>query len=222
MCKELVRLTTQDVGNVIPVTDSKIISDKLELKHHSITRIIRKYEDDFKMFGKVGFEIQASISGQKEKIYILNEMQYSLLMTYLKNTDKVREYKIKFVKAFFMMKNELQARQETRHIGVQIRKNLTDTIKEKVDNEGNFKKFAYSNYSKLVYKKVLGKTVKKLKEDRGLKEKDNLRNYLTLQELEKVQELESKIASYIEMRKDLNNNDKEIYNEVKIYIESLG
>lgn len=85
--------------------------------------------------------------------------------------------------------------------------------------EGNFKRFAYSNYSKLVYKKVLGMTVKKAKEQRGLKEKDNIRNFLTIDELKQVQELESKIAYYIEMRTDLTDDDKEVYAEVKKYIE---
>ena len=214
MCKELVRLNTQDVSKAIPITDSKIISEKLSLSHHSVTRLIRKYEDDFNQFGQVGFEIQG-----KEKIYFLNEPQFTLLVTYFKNTDLVREYKIKFVKAFMFMKNELMNRTETRNIVKAKRKGLTDTIKNCVTDEGNFKKFAYSTYSKLVYKKVLGKDVKKAKEERGLKEKDNIRNFLTIEELEKVQELESKIATYIEFTDNSNKTDKEIYQDVKNYIE---
>ena len=214
MCEELVRLNTQDVSKAIPITDSKIISEKLSLSHHSVTRLIRKYEDDFNQFGQVGFEIQV-----KEKIYFLNEPQFTLLVTYFKNTDLVREYKIKFVKAFMFMKNELMNRTETRNIVKAKRKELTDTIKNCVTDEGNFKKFAYSTYSKLVYKKVLGKDVKKAKEERGLKEKDNIRNFLTIEELEKVQELESKIATYIEFTDNSNKTDKEIYQDVKNYIE---
>lgn len=216
---ELVRLTTQDVAKGIPVTDSKIISEKLELQHHTITRLIRKYEDDFKEFGEVGFEIQALESGQSEKVYLINEMQFTLLVTYLRNGPKVTEYKKKFVKAFFLMKNELQARQETRHIGVNVRKSLTDSIKDNVNDEGKFKSFAYSNYSKLVYKKVLGKTVKKAKEELGLKEKDNIRNFLTIEQLEQVQKIESKIAMYIETLKDMNLSDKETYAKIKNMLE---
>ena len=214
MCKKLVRLNTQDVSKAIPITDSKIISEKLSLSHHSVTRLIRKYEDDFNQFGQVGFEIQG-----KEKIYFLNEPQFTLLVTYFKNTDLVREYKIKFVKAFMFMKNELMNRTETRNIVKAKRKELTDIIKNCVTDEGNFKKFAYSTYSKLVYKKVLGKDVKKAKEERGLKEKDNIRNFLNIEELEKVQELESKIATYIEFTDNSNKTDKEIYQDVKNYIE---
>lgn len=219
MCKDLVRLTTQDVSESIPITDSKIIADKFELQHHTITRLIRKYEKDFTEFGKVGFEIQALKSGQGEKVYLINEMQFTLLVTYLRNSPKVTEYKKKFVKAFFLMKNELQARQETRHIGISVRKSLTDSIKENVNDDGNFKNYAYSNYSKLVYKKVLGKQVKKIKEDLGLSKNDNIRNYLTIEQLEEVQRIESKIAMYIETLKDMDLSDKETYEKIKIMLE---
>lgn len=158
-------------------------------------------------------------SQRSSRAYELNEMQFSLLVMYMKNTAIAREYKIKFVEAFFLMKNELQARQETRHIGVNVRKSLTDSIKENVNDEGNFKNYAYSNYSKLVYKKVLGKQVKKAKEDLGLSKNDNIRNYLTIEQLEEVQKLESKIAMYIETLKDMSLSDKETYEKIKIMLE---
>ena len=64
--------------------------------------------------------------------------------------------KIEFVKAFSFQKKELLARTQTRFIGKRDRINLTDAIKDHVSPEGNFKKFAYGNYTKLVYKRVLG------------------------------------------------------------------
>lgn len=217
---ELVRLNTNDVSKAIPVTDSNIIAKKFEVSHISVVKLIEKYSDDLKRFGKLtSFQMTRDNSQRSSKFYELNEMQFSLLVMYMKNTKIAREFKIKFVEAFFLMKNELQARNETRYIGKSVRKSLTDTIKNKVKEDGNFKRFAYGNYSKLVYKKVLGMTVKKAKEQRGLKEKDNIRNFLTIDELKQVQELESKIAYYIEMRTDLTDDDKEVYTEVKKYIE---
>lgn len=217
---ELVRLSTNDVSKAIPVTDSNIIAEKFEVSHISVVKLIEKYSDDLKRFGKLtSFQMTRDNSQRSSKFYELNEMQFSLLVMYMKNTKIAREFKIKFVEAFFLMKNELQARNETRYIGKSVRKELTDTIKNKVKEDGNFKRFAYGNYSKLVYKKVLGMTVKKAKEQRGLKEKDNIRNFLTIDELKQVQELESKIAYYIEMRTDLTDDDKEVYSEVKKYIE---
>lgn len=217
---ELVRLNTNDVSKAIPVTDSNIIADKFEVSHISVVKLIEKYSEDLTRFGKLtSFQMTRDNSQRSSKFYELNEMQFSLLVMYMKNTKTAREFKIKFVEAFFLMKNELQARSETRYIGKSVRKELTDTIKSKVKEEGSFKRFAYSNYSKLVYKKVLGMTVKKAKEQRGLKEKDNIRNFLTIDELKQVQELESKIAYYIEMRTGSSDDDKEVYYEVKKYIE---
>lgn len=111
------------------------------------------------------------------------------------------------------MKSELLARQNTRFIGKAVRKSLTESIINNCD-EGNFKNYAYSNYSKLIYKKLFGKPTKKLKEERNVPKNGNLRDYLTISELEKVQEAESKIATYIEMRKNIAD-DKQIYEEIK-------
>lgn len=223
MCKELVRLTTRDVSKAIPVTDSLVIANKIDYPHYQITRLIKKHKDDFGEFGPIDFEKQL-LNSKKVEVFLLTEGQFLLLVTYLRTTKKatkIKELKKQMVRGFLLMKNELQARQETRYIGIATRKSLTDTIENKTDNGTNFKKFAYSNYTKLVYKKILGKTVKKAKEERGLKKSDKLRDYLTIEELEKVQDLESKIAFYIEMRKDLTGNDKAIYQEIKEYIDKI-
>lgn len=222
MCKELVRLNTQDVGKAIPITDTKTIANKVGVSHRYIKKHILKHNDKFLELGLLVAYATESNGGRPEEIFQLNEQQATFLMMLLKNTDEVVQFKFDLTRAFFLMKNELQVRQETRHIGISIRKSLTDAIKNKVDDDTNFKKFAYSNYSKLVYKKVLGMTVKKAKESMDLKQKDNIRNFLSMDQLEEVQDLESKIAFYIEMRKDLTNDDKEIYQEVKKYVETLN
>ena len=220
MCKELVSLSTQDVSKAIPVTNSLIISEKYDVSHKSVTNILRKYKKDFEEFGELEHFKNALENATRETmIFNLNEEQFYLLVTYMKNTEIARKYKIQFVKAFSFHKKELMFRLNTRHLVKDNRKSLTNSIKNFVTDEGNFKKFAYSTYSKLVYKKVLGKDVKKSKEERGLKEKDNIRDFMTIEELEKVQELESKIATYIEFTDNNGKTDKEIYQDVKTYIE---
>jgi len=218
---ELVRLTTQDVSRAIPVTDSIVIAERLDYEHYALMRLIRKHISDFQEFGAVDFESHL-LNSKNVDVAILNENQFYLLITYLRTTKKqplVLELKKELVRKFAMMKNELQARAETRHIGLYARKTLTDTIRDKVDKGTTFKSFAYSNYSKLVYKKVLNETVKSFKDRNHLTEKDNVRNYLTIEQLEKVQELESKIATYLEIRKDMGETDKQIYEEIKNHIK---
>ncbi len=218
---EIVSLTTADVSRAIPVTNSKIVAEKYEVQHATVSRLINKYEDDFKELGKVGFEIRPSTRGQSEKVYFLSEDQFFLLVTYMKNTDIARRAKIEFVKAFSKAKKELLARTETRKIGKAARLSITDAIKNHVSPEGNFKKFAYGNYSKLVYKRVLGMDVKKAKEARKVPEGGNLRDFLTIEELDEVQDLESKIAGFIEVSDTDGKNDKEIYQMVKKWIDGF-
>ncbi len=218
---ELVRLTTQDVGKAIQVTDSLIVAEKIQYEHYILTRLIKRHIEDFKEFGAIDFESRL-LNSKNVDVYLLNENQFYLLITYLRATKKsplVLELKKELVRQFSVMKSELTARKETRHISVSVRRNLTDTIKKCVTDEGNFKNWAYSTYSKLVYKKVLGKDVKKAKLERNVKEKENIRDYLTIEELEKVQDLESKIATFIEFTDTNNMTDKEVYAMVKKHIE---
>lgn len=104
----------------VPYTLSNIIAEGAGIKHSSITRTIRKHEKDFEEFGKLGFKIRPSNSGQNEKIYKLNEDQAILLITYLKNTDIVREFR--------RLKEEATQFQIQRAIENPLRRTLTDAI----------------------------------------------------------------------------------------------
>ena len=218
---EIVSLTTADVSRAIPVTNSKTVAEAYEVEHLSITKLIDKYENDFRELGDLtSFKMTREDACRRTvKAYMLNEEQFYLLVTYMRNTDIARRAKIEFVKAFSKLKKELLARTETRKIGKAARLSITDAIKDHVSPEGNFKKFAYGNYSKLVYKRVIGMDVKHAKEARGCPESGNLRDYLTIEELDRVQELESKIAGFIEVSDTVGKNDKEIYQMVKKWID---
>ena len=87
-------------GKKEPYTLSSIVAECTGLQHHTITKTIRKHQVRFEQFGKVGFKIQAMESGQNTKDYILNEQQATLLVTFLKNTEQVANFKTNLVKAF--------------------------------------------------------------------------------------------------------------------------
>jgi phage regulator Rha-like protein len=217
---ELVRLTTQDVGKGIPITDTLIVSEVFEIEHKSLLKLIKTYEKELLTIAPIR-DFKSSIGNSRKKItaYELTEEQFSFLITLTRNNEKTVKFKLMFVRQFYMMKKELQVRIETRHIGISARKSLTDAIKNYVTDEGNFKNFSYNNYTKLVYKKVIGKDVKKIKEERNVKEGESVRDYFTIEELEKIQDLESKIATFIEFTDLSGKTDKEIYAEVKKHIE---
>ena len=217
---EIVQLTTQDVSTAIPITTSLCISELYQVEHKSVMDLIKRYEKDFKQLGELErFEIARVGKQRASSAYYVNEDQFFLLVTYMKNTDIARKAKIAFVKAFSVMKKELQARSETRHIGKAIRHSLTDAINQHIADGTNSKKFAYGNYTKLVYKRVLGMDVKKAKDARNVPDGKNLRDFLTMPELEAVQALESKIAAFIEISDTDGKDDKAVYAMVKQYID---
>mgnify|MGYP000145076138 CR=1 FL=1 len=95
-------------GKREPYTTSEIIAECAEVQHHTITRLIREHKSDFETLGILGFKIhKLDARGQPKKSYILNEQQATLLITYLKNTEPVREFKKNLVKAFFELRNEV-------------------------------------------------------------------------------------------------------------------
>ena len=220
MSNELVRLTTQEISKAIPITTSLIIAEKTGIQHKNILELIKTYNDELNQFGRVAFEtLPFKTSGgiQQRNVYYFNEQQATFFITLMRNTKEVIEFKLALVKAFYLMKNELLARSETRLIAKNVRKSLTDSIKNNIP-EGNFKKFAYSNYTKTIYKKLFGKTTKELKEIMNVPEGKNIRDYFSIENLEKIQDIESEIATILEFERDIN--EKELFQKISIYIEN--
>jgi len=92
------------------LTSSVIIAENTGNTHKAIIQLVRGYLNDFETFGGVGFEIQPFETNggvQKREIAILNEQQATLLVTYCKNTETVRKFKVALVKAFYEMREQL-------------------------------------------------------------------------------------------------------------------
>lgn len=92
------------------LTTSVIIAENTNNTHQAMLKLVRGYLNDFEAFGRVGFEIQPFETNggiQKREIAILNEQQATLLVTYCKNTESVRKFKVALVKAFYEMREQL-------------------------------------------------------------------------------------------------------------------
>lgn len=150
-------------GKKEPYTTSEIIAECAEVQHHTITRTIRKNLERFERLGKVGFNIQAMESGQQSKIYILNEQQATLLITFLKNTDQVATFKENLVKAFFEMRDEVAEFRYQRVLEKPKRKTLHDSI----ENWEQAPKHAHSTVTNLLLKGASGLNKRQLVAQRG-------------------------------------------------------
>ena len=153
----LVELKGNDV-----FTTSMIIAEGTNNEHESVTALIKKYQSDFKEFGKICFtDLKSGKRGRPTRIYQINEEQATLLVTYLDNNEIVRKFKIELVRQFYAMRRLLMERQtqtwqETRYQGKLTRKAETDVLKQLVDyakDQGsqNADKL-YMTYSKLANK----------------------------------------------------------------------
>lgn len=222
---DLVQLTTQDVSKAIPITTSLIIAEKFEKRHDHVLRDIRELyqrlketlsHDDFSLL-KIGETKRFDVQNKEQTYYEVNE-DFFLMLVMGYNGKNALNFKMQFIKAFKFMRNELQVRAETRHISKSVRKLLTETIKNNLD-EGNFKSFAYSNYTKLIYKKLFGKTVKELKDIKKVPEHGNIRDYFTIEQIQQIQDIESNIATIIEYEK--SEDDKIVYQKIKDYLDTL-
>lgn len=88
----------------------RLIAENTSNKLQSIQDLIARNISDFKEFGALEVEekkVKNSVGAINiQKTYFLNEPQATLLMTYLRNSEVVKEFKKKLVKAFYAMKQE--------------------------------------------------------------------------------------------------------------------
>ena len=93
------------VENGEPITTTLQIALGLGLQHKNVVQMVRTYLPDFQEFGLVAFKTRARLKGQHgggDVRYVeLNEQQATFLMTLLRNSPRVIEFKKALVKAFF-------------------------------------------------------------------------------------------------------------------------
>lgn len=97
-----------------PFTNTLAIAVGVGLEHQFVIRLVRKYKTDFEEFGPFDFQ---SRKGEKlpqggfakaTEFAELNEDQATYLITLFKNTETVRAFKIRLVKAFRKALKELE------------------------------------------------------------------------------------------------------------------
>lgn len=178
-------------GKKEPYTTSEIIAECAEVKHDTVQSLIRNHQEDFESYGIIGFEIRKLDGrGRPMKVYRLNEQQATLLITYLRNTEPVKEFKKNLVKAFFEMREELSKFRVQRALEKPKRKTLHDSI----ENWGQAPKHAHSTMNNLLLKAVTDRNAKQLREERG---GYNGIDSLTSEELEQYQAFEDMVIAMI-------------------------
>lgn len=204
-------------------TTSDIIAVHTGVEHRKLKTVIRNHLKEFEELGisaQYGDEINLKKKGiltfemskiegrgRPEKIYCLNEPQATFLITLLKNTPIVVEFKQELVRQFFLMRSELLKRQQARAELKPIRRELTDAIKDRAD----LNKWAYKAFTDLAYTCAIGKTSAQIKKERGAAAEAPAVSFLSSEELETLSIVSNQIAVLIDLGMD--------YREIKTAIK---
>ena len=105
-----------NVENGEPMTTTLQIALGLGIQHATIIKLVRTYMPDFQEFGRVRFKIQSFETNggvQERKFTPLNEQQATFLMTLMRNSPKVIEFKKALVKSFFEARAFIRSQDQT-------------------------------------------------------------------------------------------------------------
>lgn len=183
-----------------PFTTSEIIAECAEVKRDTVQKLIQRHEEDFREFGRVGFEIrplQTRGGQQMVKVYHLNEQQATLLLTFLRNTPNVIAFKKELVRQFYAMREELMNVRAIRAARKPIRLEMTDAIKALPDSP--HKQLKYSQYTDLAYRMAIGKSARQVREERGAYKCANASDYMTSDELQAISAMENRVSVLLQV-----------------------
>ena len=183
-----------------PFTTSEVIAECAGVKRDTVQKLIQRHEKDLREFGRVGFEIrtlQTRGGQQMAKIYHLNEQQATLLLTFLRNTPVVIEFKKELVRQFFAMRKELMNIKAIKAERKPLRTSMTDAIKALPDSP--HKQFKYSQYTDLAYAAALGRTARQLRKERGADKGATASDYMNADELAAVASMENRISVLLDI-----------------------
>lgn len=195
-----------EVKNGELLISSLVIADNVLYEHETVTRLIKENINDFEEFGTIEFmdlKSENSTGGRPQKIVLLNENQSTLLITYMRNNDIIKRFKINLIKAFSIMKEQLQ-KQYQRPLTIneqiiliaqghqEVEQRLTQ-IEHKIEND-----ITLTSAQKFHLKETVTKKVFEIKNNHNLDDSFTKKNY---QRIWKKLKNHFIVSSYMEIPK---------------------
>lgn len=213
---------------------TKIISKNCNVEHRAVLQLIKTHRKDIEDFGKLIEDIEKIPKGRPLNIFLLNEEQFTFLVTLMQNSKVTVQAKKNITKEFFRMRKALlqiemnrqnEAWVETRQDGKKARKELTDAIKKLLEvHNSNNPESTYVKRPNLLYSnitKMIDKTLFDIQSATS-----NKRDYMTKKQLSSLDMLEirlsEKIYEYIDNGKDAKQSYALLQEEIKPFVEWIG
>ncbi|WP_220456037.1 Rha family transcriptional regulator [Priestia aryabhattai] len=194
-------------------TDTLNIAEVLNYDHSEVMKRIRKILTDYKIEDSELKSESSNVSTNTEYIKRHTDFTYSLafyknsqnklqpfyrlskdlliiLIFSFRKLEKAQELQLAYIAKFNEMEKELHW-WKARYLGIDVRNNLTDSIKQYLDSP-DYR--AYSNFTDLVYRSLFNKNTKNIRKENGLKERANVREFLDSDSLDLVKSLENEIG----------------------------
>lgn len=191
----LVEIKTVNKEEVTVVT-SLDVAETFGKEHARVLRDIRELycSEEFR-HGNFAESYYVNAQNKKQPMYYITRDGFTLLaMGY--TGEKAMQFKEAYIKQFNAMEKALIGKIREREKGIGVRRVLTDSLQRTSENE-RMHGHAYSTYTDLIYKSVFGKTAKQLRLDLNIGNKENIRDYLTEEELLLVQNAEMLVSSLV-------------------------
>ena len=129
-------------------------------------------------------------------MYYLTRDGFTLLvMGYTGET--AMKFKEAYIKQFNAMERTLQGKLIEREKGIAVRQSLTKALQQSTENE-RMHGHAYSTYTNCIYKVLFGMNARQLREKYGIDKKENLRDYLSEEDLRAVQSMECLVSGLVD------------------------
>lgn len=192
----LVEIKTVNKEEVTVVT-SLDVAETFGKEHRRVLQDIRdlKCSEEFRLHNFVQSNY-VNEQGHKQSMFIMTRDAFTILvMGY--TGEKAMQFKEAYIKQFNAMEKALIGKIREREKGIGVRRVLTDSLQRTSENE-RMHGHAYSTYTDLIYKAVLGKSAKQLREEFGIGKQDNLRDSLSAEELAKVKSVEMVVSGLVD------------------------
>lgn len=181
------------------VVSSLDVAETFEKEHKHVLEDVRRISDnlDTAEFSALFYETEYKASnGKRNPMYLMNRDGFTLLvMGY--TGEKAMKFKLAYIKQFNAMEKALQGKLIEREKGIAVRQSLTKALQQSTENE-RMHGHAYSTYTNCIYKVLFGKNAKQLREELGISKKENLRDYLPVEQLRAVQSMECLVSGLVD------------------------
>lgn len=195
----------------VTVVTSLDVAETFGKEHRRVMQDIRELEcsEEFNQHNFVLIDYIDSRNRKQPMYYITRDGFTLLVMGY--TGEKAMRFKEAYIKQFNAMEKALIGKIKEREKGIAVRQALTKAIQQSGEND-RMHGHAYSTYTDLIYKVVLGKSAKQLREEFGIGKQDNLRDLLSAEELAKVKSVEMVVSGLVDCGWG--------YDEIKAFIMS--